>query len=274
MTDTVIPLAAALDVSGPGGVLPVAAAGVLVLMVATWALGLKLKDVSIVDVSWGLAFVTIAWAAFAVGDGDDGRRLLLALLVSAWGLRLAGYIAWRKTKESGEDKRYVAMREKHGDRFPVVSLYTIFGLQGLLALIVALPVMVAAQRPDGLDALIVPGLALWALGLFFEAVGDAQLARFKADPGNKGQVMDRGLWRYTRHPNYFGDFCVWWGIWLVALPAGGTWWTFIGPVVMSVLLIRVSGAGLLEKTVVDRRPGYREYIERTSGFVPMPPRKG
>ncbi len=149
----------------------------------------------------------------------------------------------------------------------------VFGLQGLLVLVVSLPVQVAATRGGALSAWVIPGVLVWAVGLFFEAVGDEQMRRFKADPGNRGQVMDRGLWRYTRHPNYFGDFCVWWGVWLVALTATATWWTFIGPVVMSMLLIRVSGAALLEKDIGERRPGYREYIERTSGFVPRPPRR-
>ena len=118
---------------------------------------------------------------------------------------------------------------------------------------------------------VLAGIALWAVGLFFETVGDFQLARFKRDPANQGKVMDRGLWRYTRHPNYFGDFCVWWGLFLIAASTGA-WWTVIGPIVMSVLLIRVSGAGLLESTIGDRRPGYAEYIRRTSGFFPRPPR--
>ena len=131
----------------------------------------------------------------------------------------------------------------------------------------------AADRPAGLSLLVLPGVVLWAVGLYFETVGDAQLDRFKADPASKGQVMDRGLWRYTRHPNYFGDFCVWWGLFLVALPAGELWWTAVGPVVMSLLLIQVSGKGLLEKSIGSRRPGYAEYVERTSGFFPLPPKQ-
>ena len=146
--------------------------------------------------------------------------------------------------------------------------------QVLLVLIVSLPVQVAAERPSALSAAAIPGVVLFLVGLAFEAIGDEQLRRFKADPGNKGKVMDRGLWRYTRHPNYFGDFCVWWGLWLLALPAGGVWWTLIGPAVMSTLLIRVSGKALLERDMASRRPGYAEYIRGTSGFFPLPPRKG
>jgi steroid 5-alpha reductase family enzyme len=139
-------------------------------------------------------------------------------------------------------------------------------------MVVSLPIQAAASRVAEITLAAVPGMVLFAVGLAFESVGDAQLAAFKADPASRGQVLDRGLWRYTRHPNYFGDFCVWWGLWLVAVTAGGTLWTAIGPIVMSVLLIRVSGKGLLEKTIGRRRPGYDEYVRRTSGFFPLPPR--
>jgi steroid 5-alpha reductase family enzyme len=137
---------------------------------------------------------------------------------------------------------------------------------------VSLPLQAASAQDDALGALDVVGVAVWAVGLFFEAVGDAQLARFKADPANRGRVMDRGLWRYTRHPNYFGDFLVWWGIYVIALSTGGAWWTIVSPLVMSVLLLRVSGKDRLEREMEHRRPGYRDYVARTSGFVPLPPR--
>ena len=222
---------------------------------------------------WGPTFVVVAVVAALVGSGDSSRRILLALLVGLWGLRLGGHLLLRKLGETSEDRRYAKMRERRGAAFPLWSLVMIFGLQGVLVLVVSLPVQAAARCSAALTAAIVPGLVLWAVGLGFEAVGDEQLRRFKADPENRGQVMDRGLWRYTRHPNYFGDACVWWGIWLVALPAGGTWWTFVGPVVMTLLLVRVSGAALLEKDIGERRPAYREYIRRTSGFIPRPPRR-
>jgi len=139
-------------------------------------------------------------------------------------------------------------------------------------LIVSLPVQVAAGRPAALGASAIAGVVLFVVGLGFEAIGDEQLRRFKAQSESADQVMDQGLWHYTRHPNYFGDFCVWWGLWLVALPAGGTWWTLIGPVVMSTLLIRVSGKALLERDMAERRPKYADYVNRTSGFFPLPPR--
>ena len=264
----------ALALAGPGTVLPIAAAAVLALMVALWAVSLAITDTSIVDPAWGPAFVLVALAAALAGDGDGGRRILLLVLTALWGLRLGVHLVRRKLGEIGEeDKRYAEMRAKRGDAFPVYSLVAVFGLQALLVLIVSLPLQVAAQRPDGLTAASVPGVVLFAVGLSFEAVGDAQLDRFKAEPDSKGKVMDRGLWRYTRHPNYFGDFCVWWGLFLVALPAGGLWWTAIGPLVMSFLLIQGSGKALLEKSIGSRRPGYAEYVERTSGFVPLPPKR-
>ena len=248
----------------------VAAGALLALMLVTWGLSLILRDVSIVDVAWGVAFVVVAWTGFALGDGDRARRGLVAALVTLWGLRLAGYIARRKLSERREDPRYAAWRERHGARFPLVSLVSVFLLQGALALVVSLPLQGAATHDGGLAALDFAGVAVWAAGVFFEAVGDAQLARFKADPANKGTVMERGLWRYTRHPNYFGDFLVWWGLYLIALSAGA-WWTLPGPLVMTLLLTRVSGKDHLERSL-SRRPGYADYVRRTSGFVPLPPR--
>ncbi len=246
------------------------AGALLALMFVTWTLSLVLRDVSIVDSAWGLAFVAVAWVAFALGDGEHARRLLVAGLVSVWGLRLAGYIARRKLRERREDPRYAAWRERHGARFPLVSLFTVFLLQGALVWVVSLPVQGAAGQDGGLGPLDFVGVAVWAAGLFFEATGDAQLARFKADPANRGTVMDRGLWRYTRHPNYFGDFLVWWGLYLIALSAGA-WWTLPGPLVMTLLLTRVSGKDHLERSL-SKRPGYADYVARTSGFVPLPPR--
>ncbi|HEX7301166.1 MAG TPA: DUF1295 domain-containing protein [Solirubrobacteraceae bacterium] len=249
----------------------VSAAALLVLMLATWALSLPLRDVSIVDVAWGVGFVVVAWIAFATGDGDSARRALMAVLTTAWGLRLAGYITWRKLRERREDPRYAELRDRHGERFRLVSLGMIFLLQGGLVWVISLPIQAASAQSDPLGPLDVVGVAFWAIGVFFETVGDAQLARFKADPAHRGRVMDRGLWRYTRHPNYFGDFMVWWGLYLIALSTGAAWWTVVSPLVMSVLLLRVSGKDRLERGM-SSRPGYAEYVRRTSGFVPLPPR--
>jgi steroid 5-alpha reductase family enzyme len=235
----------------------VSAVALLVVMLASWGLSLRLRDVSIVDVIWGPAFVVVAWVVFAL-DGD----LLVAVLVTVWGLRLGLHLLARKLRERREDPRYGAWREKHGARFPLVSLVTVFLLQGALVWVVSLPVQAAGESPVRWL-----GVAVWAVGLAFEAVGDRQLAAFKASPENRGKIMDRGLWRYTRHPNYFGDFLVWWGLYLVA----GAWWAVIGPLVMTALLTRVSGKDHLERAM-SARPGYADYVTRTSGFVPLPPR--
>jgi steroid 5-alpha reductase family enzyme len=252
-------------------VMLISALALFALVAAGWALSIPLRDVSIVDSLWGLAFVLVAWVAFALGDGDHGRRLLFALLTTAWGLRLAVYIAVRKLRAPGEDHRYAAWREKHGAAFVPRSLVTVFLFQGLLVWVVSQAQQGAATQDGGLAALDWAGVALAAVGLFFEATGDAQLARFKADPATTGTVMDRGLWRFTRHPNYFGDFLVWWGFGLIALSAGA-WWGLAGPLVMTLLLTRVSGKDHLERSM-GKRPGYAEYVRRTSGFFPLPPRR-
>jgi steroid 5-alpha reductase family enzyme len=260
-------------IAGPSSALAYGAAGVALLMLVLWAISLRTRDVSIIDPAWGPAFVIVALAGALAGDGCLGRRWLVFGMAAFWGLRLGVYLTARKLGEGQEDKRYAAMRERKGDAFIPWSLVAIFGTQALLVLVVSLPISVAAGRPDRLTPAIIPGIVLWVVGLAFEAIGDEQLRRFKADPANQGKVMDRGLWRYTRHPNYFGDFCVWWGIWLVCLPASGTWWTFVGPLVMTILLTRVSGKAMLERDIAERRPQYADYIERTSGFFPRPPKR-
>jgi len=269
-----------LSVAGVGNTLALAAVVVAAAMMLLWSVSLAARDASVVDIFWGPGFVLVAWAVFAwvtahdLPDDGEARRLLLASLVTVWGLRLGIYLGIRNLGK-GEDYRYVAMRRKAGARFWLVSLGKVFLLQGLLMWVVSLPVQGGQlpSTPDGLGPLAFAGAALWALGLFFESVGDWQLARFKADPANQGRVMDRGLWRYTRHPNYFGDFLVWWGIYLVALEGHGTWWTVTGPLLMTFLLLKGSGVAVLERTITNRRPGYEEYIRRTSAFFPLPPRR-
>ena len=246
---------------------------VFLLTTALWAVSVAVKDSSIVDIFWGSGFVVIGWVSFAIADGAPERRWLLAMLTTLWGLRLTIHLA-RRNLGHGEDFRYQAMRAKAGASWPLRSLWAVFWAQGILMWLVSLPVQVGQQgdTAGGWGWLVVAGIVVFAIGLFFETVGDLQLTRFIADPANKGTVMDRGLWRYTRHPNYFGDFSVWWGLYLIAL-AAGAWWTIIGPIIMSVLLIRVSGAGLLEKSIGKRRAGYDEYIARTSAFFPRPPKR-
>jgi steroid 5-alpha reductase family enzyme len=247
------------------------AVAVAVLMLTAWLVSLVMRDASIVDVVWGFGFVVIAWVAYVARDETVSRALLLAGLTTVWGLRLTGYLAWRNLGK-GEDYRYAAMRKRYGSRFPLYSLVVVFGLQGVLMWLVSTPVQFGMDGTAGLGLLDAVGAGLWAVGLLFEAVGDYQLARFKADSANAGTVMNRGLWRFTRHPNYFGDFLVWWGLYLVAV-AGSAWWTAFGPLLMTVLLMKVSGAGLLEKTIGNRRPGYAAYVASTNAFFPGPPRK-
>ncbi len=236
----------------------------------TWMLSVLRRNVAIVDSLWSLMFIMAA-AAYAWGTGSLGPRAQCVLaLVSVWGLRLSFYIT-RRNRGHGEDRRYQAIRARNQPHFAIKSLYLIFALQALLAWIISLPLLAAILNPSPLGILDWTGAGLWLIGLCFEAGGDWQLARFKADPANRGKVMDRGFWRFTRHPNYFGDFCVWWGFYLVALSAGG-WWSIFGPVLMSVLLMRVSGVTLLEKDIGERRPQYAEYARRTNAFFPGIPK--
>jgi len=255
-----------------GTVLWISAAAIAIAMIVLWLASLALGDSSIVDIFWGAGFVLVSWVVFIAADGLEVRRLLLVVLASVWGARLSIYLAWRNLGK-GEDYRYVEMRERWGPSWWWRSLFQVFLLQGLLMWVVSLPLQ-AGQVPSGPDLgwMALAGSVVWLAGLLFEGIGDLQLARFKADEQNRGRVMDRGLWRYTRHPNYFGDFLVWWGLWLVAAEATGAWWSAVGPLVMSVLLIRVSGVAMLEKTIAQRRPGYEDYVRRTSAFFPRPPR--
>ena len=251
----------------------VSALAIVVLMLSTWVLSIILKNASIVDIVWGLGFVMVAWVVRLSTDANNARQWLLVAMVTVWGLRLAGYLFWRN-HGNGEDFRYRAMRKHYGPRFGLISLVTVFALQGALMFVVSLSVQLGqADATPNIGVIAYIGVALWLVGLFFEAVGDAQLARFKADPANQGMVMRTGLWRYTRHPNYFGDSCVWWGIGLVAAETGSGAWGLIGSLVMTILVRRVSGVPMLEKTMGKRRPGYAEYVATTSPFFPRPPKK-
>jgi steroid 5-alpha reductase family enzyme len=233
---------------------------------ALWLLSLALRDASIVDPCWGIGFVLVAAYSFLVVLRFEPRSQLMVCLTTIWGLRLSAYLLWRNWGQ-GEDRRYRAMRENHGARFWIVSLGTVFMLQALLLWFVSWPVQMAILAGGRLNAFDFAGMLLWLIGMIFESVGDFQLASFVRMPKNAGRVLDTGLWRYTRHPNYFGDFCVWWGLYLIAA-AGGAWWTVLSPLIMSVLLMKVSGVVLLESTIEERRPAYRAYIERTNAFFP------
>jgi steroid 5-alpha reductase family enzyme len=230
-----------------------------------WLVSLYKKNVAIVDSLWPLMFLFAA-CTYAGVAASAPRRVLVLALVGIWALRLSIYITWRNWGH-GEDRRYQAIRARNEPNFAMKSFYLVFGLQALLAWLISLPLLGSMLSPRPLGSGDFAGAALWLVGMIFEAGGDWQLARFKSNPANRGGVLDQGLWRYTRHPNYFGDFCVWWGLYLIAATAGA-WWSVIGPLLMSFLLMRVSGVTLLERDIAERRPQYADYIRRTNAFFP------
>ena len=242
-------------------------------MIVLWIVSLLRRDASIIDPVWGLGFVAIVWISSLLNRSSlNGRVLLLAGLTTLWGLRLSLFLLWRNWNHS-EDRRYQAMRRVREKSFWWWSLFAVFLLQGGLMWFISLPLQIAAAEAaqTKFGAIDFLGLALWCTGLFFEAVGDWQLHRFKTQPENVKRVMEQGLWKYTRHPNYFGDFCIWWGRYLIAA-AGGAAWTLASPLVMSLLLMKVSGVALLESTISGRRPEYESYKKRTNAFFPGRPR--
>ncbi|MFE7174548.1 DUF1295 domain-containing protein [Streptomyces sp. NPDC057616] len=251
-----------------------AAATSLAVMLVTFAVALRKGVHRIVDVAWGVAFAAVAvvTCAASAGDGDTGRRVLVTVLTAVWGLRLAVHIG-RRGRGHGEDPRYAKMLAKAPGSANLYALRMVYLLQGALVWLVSLPVQAAQYIPSQMTGFAVAGALVWTVGLVFEAGGDAQLARFKADPANKGRLMTRGLWSWTRHPNYFGDFCVWWGLFLIACDsAAAAAVSLVSPVVMTLLLTRGSGKALLERHMSER-PGFTEYAARTSGFFPRPPRR-
>ncbi|WP_431682452.1 DUF1295 domain-containing protein [Kitasatospora sp. KL5] len=252
------------------------AGAALAVLLAALAVGLRTGRHRTVDVAWGLAFTAVALTGYGLsaGYGDDGRRLLATVLTAVWGVRLSVHIALR-ARGTGEDPRYERMlaRKPPGRARTLYAVRTVYLLQAALVWFVSLPVQAAQYLPDPPGPLAWAGTAVWAVGLFFEAVGDRQLTRFKADPANRGRIMDRGLWRYTRHPNYFGDACVWWGLFLLAADAPIGWAFVASPLLMTWLLAFGSGKPLLERRMSSGRPGWDAYAARTSGFVPLPPRR-
>ncbi len=245
---------------------------VLALMTLVWVASVARRDVSLVDRVWGLTFVVAAATYAAFGDGAGPRTTLILMLVAIWGLRLSIHLTIRNWGK-GEDPRYVAMREKTSGNFAARSLVRIFWLQGVLAWLISVPLLGATTvaEPESLTWLDALGVVVWLVGMVFEAGGDWQLKRFLADPANRGKVMDRGLWAYTRHPNYFGDTAVWWGFALIAL-AAGAWWGIAGAALMTFLIVRVSGVALTESSMSSgsKREGHDEYVRRTNAFIPGP----
>lgn len=236
---------------------------------AGWLLSLAKRDVSIVDSLWSLFFL-LGLVVYVGTTADGPRTVLIVTLATLWALRLSIYLTWRNWGEP-EDHRYQAIRARNEPNFSFKSVYLIFAFQVVLAGIIAFPLFTAASSTAPLGLLDWVGVALWLLGMFFEVVGDWQLARFKSNPAQKGRVLNTGLWRYTRHPNYFGETALWWGYYAIALSAGA-WWTIFAPVLMTLLLLKVSGVALLEKDIGERRPAYADYVRRTNAFLPGLPK--
>jgi len=247
---------------------------------ALWLISVRIRDVSIVDSFWSLGFLIVSLVSYfhpETSGGFEGRKKLILITTATWALRLSMYLTWRN-HGAGEDPRYRAMRRAFGPKFWWLSLFQTFFLQAVLCFVIAQPLHVGQKGPDAEGGVSGPnrrftffdglGAAVWLLGFFFETVGDFQLARFKADPANKGKLLTSGLWRYTRHPNYFGNAAIFWGFWLMACSVDGGWRTFYSPLLMTFLLLKVSGVALLERSLIKTKPGYENYIASTSSFFP------
>ncbi len=259
-----------MDVTASAGALAPALAVLLVLQTLVWLASLRARDAGLADVFWGPGIAVVAWLYVALAPDPGVRGVVAASCVTIWAARLALHLLWRG-RGRGEDPRYGAMRAHHGRRFWWVSAFTVFWLQGGIQWVIAFPLL-AAQRPAPLGWWDAVGLVCFAAGFLCETIADWQLTRFRGNPANRGTVLDSGLWRYSRHPNYFGDALLWWGMFCFAAAVGG-WWTVVSPALMTFLLLRVSGVTLLERSLTASRPAYREYVARTSAFVPLPPRR-
>lgn len=247
---------------------------ILVLITLLWIWSVIIKNVSIIDLFWGFGFVVVN-TFYVLQSGDlNTRKILILTLVAIWGLRLTIYLAWRNIGK-GEDFRYQEFRKNYGPkRYWWFSFFQVFLLQGVLIMLVSLPLLgINSSKSTGeLNFLDYLGIAIWLFGFAFEAGGDYQLARFKSDPKNKGKVLNSGFWKYTRHPNYFGDSAVWWAYAIFSI-AAGSYWQIIGSIIMTLLIIKVSGVALLEKTLNNTKPQYRDYIQKTNPFFPWFPKK-
>ena len=253
--------------------LPWVLAALTVLISVTWLVGRRLKRFAVIDVVWGLGFVVAAVVAFfaSAGHGDDGRRILMLVLTSIWGLRLAGFLAWRQ-RGGEEDPRYVDLLNRAPEGKGELHMLTkVYAFQLVVMFIVAMVQVVGMFATGPLSWIAWVGAAIWGIGMFFEVVGDAQMSAFRANPANKGTIMDRGVWAWTRHPNYFGDAAVWWGLFLVAASSWPGVLTILSPLLMTWALAFRTGKPLTEKRM-EGRPGWDEYKARTSGFFPLPPR--
>ena len=237
-----------------------------------WVYSLYRRNVNIVDSLWSLMFLAAALCYAILSGNFSGANLLLLELVTLWALRLSIFLAVRNHGEP-EDRRYQEIRANNEPHFGLKSVYIIFGLQAVLAWIIAMPLLLVSTVESETGWLEIVAATIWLIGFVFETTADKQLHRFKSDPGNKGKVLDTGLWAYSRHPNYFGEFLIWWSYFLFALSAGG-WWTVFSPLLMTVLLLKVSGVSLMEKDITKHRENYREYIQSTNAFFPGKPKRG
>jgi steroid 5-alpha reductase family enzyme len=243
----------------------------LLMGLITWFYSLQRNDVSIVDSLWSLMFLATAILYAFAADTMNTRNLLLLVLVSAWAIRLSVFLTIRNWGQE-EDRRYQEIRANNQPNFHIKSLYLVFGLQAILAWVIAIPLLFAFSVPGQIGMLEIIATALWLIGFVIETSADQQLYQFKADPKNRGKVLNTGVWAYSRHPNYFGEFLIWWAYYLFALSVGA-WWSVFSPLLMTVLLLRVSGVSLMEKDISERRAGYREYIETTNAFFPGIPHR-
>jgi steroid 5-alpha reductase family enzyme len=234
-----------------------------------WMLSLVTDKVSHVDSMWSLFFLLAGYSVALLNYESSPRIWLVLALLTIWSVRLCIHISWRNLGH--EDQRYVVIRQNNEPNFWFKSIYIVFGLQAVLAWVISLSIYGALDGDTSFNALDYIALVLVLFGLYWEIVGDYQLNRFKANPANKNAVLNTGLWRYTRHPNYFGECCVWWGFFLFAL-AAGAWWAIVSPILMTLLLLKVSGVSLLESTITERRPAYLHYIKTTNAFIPGMPK--
>jgi steroid 5-alpha reductase family enzyme len=244
---------------------------IAVLAAGGWVVSVIKRNVHVVDSLWSLFFLIGLASYIAHAPQLSSRTYLVAALVVLWALRLSAYLSWRNYGRP-EDRRYQAIRNNNSPFFWLKSLYLVFGLQAVLAWIISLPLLAAATSTAPLGWLDAAGVALWMFGFFWESLADWQLARFRRRQGHEHAVYDGGLWRYCRHPNYFGEFCLWWGFFLIALSTGA-WWSALAPLLMSLLLLKVSGVVLLEQDIGKRRPDYTTYMQKTNAFFPAPPRQ-
>ena len=251
-----------------------ASIGVLVLMTVLWLISIPIKNVSIVDIFWGIGYLVAISIYTYLSNDIFTRQWVLFVLVLIWSFRLSGYLFFRNYGK-GEDFRYLEFRRHFGaKRYWWFSFFQVFLLQGALVMLVSLPLLGVNlnTKSNELNVLDYLAILVWIIGFFFESVGDYQLTKFKGNPNNKGKVLDTGLWRYTRHPNYFGDAAVWWSFGMFSI-ASGAYWHTIGSLIMTFLIIKISGVSLLEKSLNDAKPQYKDYISRTSAFIPWIPKK-